>query len=179
MVSNKRDVRVHNKTMLVNYSQFLEPSRQLLRASFAAVVATIFLGSPLALAGETVLGGGLTSCESYLQSDDVAKLAVESWVLGFLTSANMRAQNLDLLATVENLSIIEALEGNCTLNLQKTVTEVSVDLLKSLIDSIEGDCISGPGAIRKVGALSICHNPGSLESNPETQGFNMRVPAIE
>ena len=165
--------------MLVNYSQFLEPSRQLLRASFAAVVATIFLGSPLALAGETVLGGGLTSCESYLQSDDVAKLAVESWVLGFLTSANMRAQNLDLLATVENLSIIEALEGNCTLNLQKTVTEVSVDLLKSLIDSIEGDCISGPGAIRKVGALSICHNPGSLESNPETQGFNMRVPAIE
>ncbi len=134
---------------------------------------------PVASAGGTIVGGGNNACESYLDSDDDAKLASESWVLGFLSSANMRSRNLDLLSNLSNGTIIDALESHCTANPGDSIAAAAIALLKSLVASADGECSNDAAASMKAGTLSICHTAGSLESNPEPTGFNLTVPGVE
>ncbi len=136
------------------------------------------LSAPV-LAGDTMAGSGNNACDSYLASDDDAKLASESWVLGFLSSANMRARNIDLLANLSNGVIIDALEGYCETHPDATITEAAIDLLKSLVASADGECSGGGAGRLKAGTLSICQTAGSLESNPEPDDFSLIVPGVE
>lgn len=132
-----------------------------------------------ALAGETMAGSGNNACESYMDSDDDAKLASESWVLGFLSSANMRARNIDLLSNLSNGVIIDALEAYCELHPDATITEAAIDLLRSLVASADGDCSTDPRTRLKARTLSICQTAGSVDSNPEPADFSMTVPGVE
>ena len=49
-------------------------------------VALAMTSASDARAGDTLAGSGNNACESYLASDDDARLASDSWVLGFLSS---------------------------------------------------------------------------------------------
>lgn len=144
----------------------------------AAVILTL-TGMPSATyAGNSLAGSGNNACDSYLASDEDAKLASDSWVLGFLSSANLRARNIDLLANQSNGTIIDALEVYCEAHPDALVADAAVDLLKSLADSAGGEC-TGPAAVPQRGKLSICHTAGALDSHPEPAGFSLTVPGVE
>lgn len=152
------------------------------RPAFVLVALLVLAGVGLANganAGDTMVGNGNTVCESYLASDDDARLASDSWVLGFLSSANLRARNLDLLANQSNGIIIDALESYCEANPDALVSDAAVELLKSLADSAAGECTGVMAAQPPRGKLSICHTAGALESQPEPTGFSMTVPGVE
>lgn len=149
-------------------------------ASVAVITfALVMTSAGHALAGDTLAGSGNNACESYLASDDDARLASDSWVLGFLSSANLRARNLDLLANQSNGTIIEALEGYCESHPDALVADAAVELLKSLADSAGGECTGPAGAAPPRGKLSICHTAGALDSNPEPEGFSVTIPGVE
>lgn len=133
----------------------------------------------VASAGDTLAGSGNTVCESYLTSDDDARLASDSWVLGFLSSANLRARNLDLLANQSNGIIIDALENYCEANPDALVADAAVELLKSLADSAAGECTGAMGAEPPRGKLSICHTAGAVEGQAEPANFSLTLPGVE
>ncbi len=151
--------------------------RRWLAAFICALVA--FGAVPSVQAGDTLAGSGNNACESYLASDDDARLASDSWVLGFLSSANLRARNLDLLANQSNGIIIDALESYCETHPEALIADAAVDLLKSLADSAGGECTGALAAAPPRGKLSICHTAGALESHPEPTGFSVTVPGVE
>lgn len=144
----------------------------------ATSAACICLNAP-ALAGQTVIGNGLNDCQAYLESDEDAKLLSESWVLGFLSSANLRARNLDLLARLDNGTVMNAVETYCRQHPSASISEVSIALLKHLVTSADGDCLNGPGARPASGMLSLCHVPGAADSTPESRNWQMRTPGAE
>lgn len=145
----------------------------------AAVAACLLLISVHAAAGDTVIGGGLTACDRYLEADEAAKLSSESWVLGFLSSANLRARNLDLLALMDNGTVIDAVEAFCKKYPSASITDASIALLKNLVASADGDCLDGPGARPVDGQLSLCRVPGAADSTPESRNWQMRTPGAE
>ncbi len=147
-------------------------------ATIICVLAAVGIAR-YARAGDTLAGSGNNACESYLASDDDARLASDSWVLGFLSSANLRARNLDLLANQSNGIIIDALESYCEIHPDALIADAAVELLKSLADSAGGECTGGQSAQPQRGKLSICHTAGALESHPEPAGFSMTVPGVE
>ena len=129
-------------------------------------------------AGGTLAGSGNNACDSYLASDEDAKLASDSWVLGFLSSANLRARNIDLLANQSNGIIIDALESYCETHPDALVADAAVELLRSLADSAGSEC-TGPATTPQRGKLSICHTAGAVDSHPEPAGFSVTVPGVE
>ncbi len=147
-------------------------------AAFCLALAGIGMTGD-ANAGDTLAGNGNTVCESYLTSDDDARLASDSWVLGFLSSANLRARNLDLLANQSNGTIIDALESYCEANPDALVADAAVDLLKSLADSAAGECTGALAADPPRGKLSICHTAGAIESQAEPANFSLTLPGVE
>ncbi len=147
-------------------------------AALAVALLCATAAASVARAGEVLAGSGNNACYSYLASDDDAKLASDSWVLGFLSSANLRARNVDLLANQSNGVIIDALEDYCEKNPDATVADAAVELLKSLVASAEGEC-SGASARPRRGKLSICHTAGAVDSHPEPVGFSLTVPGVE
>ncbi len=145
-------------------------------ASMLALSMTVLWGT--ASAGETVLGSGVLSCDGYLEAEETAKLSSENWVLGFLSSSNMRAVNLDLLLKMDNGTVIDAVETYCTRHPSDSIADAAVGLLKSLVASADGNCDSGPG-IRQAGLLSLCQIPGAADSSEETANWQMRTPGAE
>lgn len=149
---------------------------------FPHLPAQITLAMTLALllcvrpveAGETIVGGGLAACDEYLNADDSVKLSMENWVLGFLTSANLRSHNLDLLNHMDNGTIIDAVDNYCRSYPSALIADASVELLRTLVASADGDC-DRPGA--RSSPLSLCNNPGSPES--VGQGPDIIIPAVE
>ncbi len=129
-------------------------------------------------AGDTMLGSGVLTCESYLDSDETVKLSSESWVLGFLSSSNMRARNLDLLLKMDNGTVIDAIETYCTRHPSDSIADAAVGLLKSLVASADGNCDTGPG-IRQASLLSLCQIPGAADSSEEAANWQMRTPGAE
>ena len=138
----------------------------------AWLAMTLLLCVMPAGAGETMVGGGLVGCDEYLQADDGVKLSMENWVLGFLSSANLRSRNLDLLANMDNGTIIEAVDSYCRRQPSALIADASVELLKTLIASADGDC-DRPEA--RASTISLCHNPGA----PDGGEPDMIVPAVE
>ncbi len=149
-------------------------------AAFTIGAAVFALGTMpgAAQAGHSLAGSGNNACDSYLASDDDARLASDSWVLGFLSSANLRARNIDLLANQSNGTIIDALEVYCEAHPDALVADAAVELLKSLADSAGGEC-TDMAAMPQRGKLSICHTAGALDSHPEPAGFSLTVPGVE
>ncbi len=150
--------------------------RHALLALACALSMTFIAGS--ARAGGTLAGSGNNACESYLASDEDAKLASDSWVLGFLSSANLRARNIDLLANQSNGIIIDALESFCETHPDALIGDAAVELLRSLADSAGSEC-TGPTTAPQRGKLSICHTAGAVDSHPEPAGFSVTVPGVE
>lgn len=148
-------------------------------AGYASMLAvSIALAAGNASAGETLLGSGVLTCEAYLDAEETAKLSSESWVLGFLSSSNMRARNLDLLLNMDNGTVIGAIETYCGRHPSDSIADAAVGLLKSLVASADGDCISGPG-LRHASLLSLCHIPGAADSSDEAANWQMRTPGAE
>lgn len=147
-------------------------------AALATFVASL-LAPAAVVAGETIIGSGRAACDTYLKAEEDAKLASESWVLGFLSSANLRARNLDLLVRMDNGTVIEALETYCRTHPSASITDASIALLKHLVASADGDCLDGPGAHPAVGQLSLCRVPGAADSTPESRNWQMRTPGAE
>ncbi len=145
----------------------------------ATLTACALLFAGEAVAGETVIGSGLTTCDAYLEADDAAKLSSENWVLGFLSSANLRARNLDLLVRMDNGTVIDAVEAYCQQHPSASITDASIALLKSLVASADGDCLQGPGASPANGQLSLCKVPGAADSTRESRTWQMRTPGAE
>ncbi len=143
------------------------------RFALATTVALLLAVQP-AGAGETIVGGGLAACEEYLDADDSVKLSMENWVLGFLTSANLRSHNLDLLNHMDNGTIIDAVDNYCRSYPSALIADASVELLRTLVASADGDC-DRPGA--RSSPLSLCNNPGSPDS--VGQGPDIIIPAVE
>ncbi len=144
-----------------------------------ALITSFALTAVPASAGETVLGGGRLDCNAYLESDEAIKLTSESWVLGFLSSANLRSRNIDLLSQFDNGTVIDAVERYCQQHPAATISDASVALLQMLVASADGDCLEGPGARRRPGVLSLCHVPGAADSTPESRNWQMRTPGAE
>lgn len=142
-------------------------------ASMFALSMTVMSG--MASAGETVLGSGVLSCDGYLEAEETAKLSSENWVLGFLSSSNMRARNLDLLVNMDNGTVIEAIENYCTKHPEDSIADAAVGLLKSLVASADGDC----AGMRQTSLLSLCRIPGAADSSDESLRWEMRTPGAE
>ena len=149
------------------------------RPVLACIVAAAAVLALPALAGDTLAGSGNNACDSYLASDDDARLASDSWVLGFLSSANLRARNLDLLTNQSNGVIIDALESYCESHPDALIADAAVELLKSLADSASGECTGSSAALPERGKLSICHTAGAVDSHPEAANFNVTFPGVE
>jgi len=131
----------------------------------------------LLLAGQTIMGGGSMRCEVYAESDDAVKFAGESWALGFLSSANLRAKNLDLLRAIDSVAVITALENFCASHPAQSIADASMEILRELVASIEGNCSNTEGL--KKSSLSRCDNPAAINNANEPQGWSLTVPAIE
>lgn len=139
------------------------------------VLLTVIL--PLQVqAGQTLIGSGAMSCEAYADADETVKLATESWTLGFLSSANLRSKNIDLLHAINGVAVISALEDFCTINPFDTIADASTAVLKELIAAAEGDCFA-PGL--KNNGLNQCASPASAENNNEPVGWSMTIPGVE
>lgn len=142
-----------------------------------AFIAAILTSPSLVLAGQTIMGGGSMRCEVYSESDDGVKFAGENWALGFLSSANLRAKNLDLLQTIDSVAVIAALENFCDTHPTHSIADASMEVLRELVSSIEGNC-SDPHGMKK-SSLSRCDNPAAINNADEPQGWSMTVPAVE
>ncbi len=149
------------------------------RIAIASVLALVAaFGAGPAAAGETMLGSGVLSCEAYLEAEETAKLSSESWVLGFLSSSNLRARNLDLLVNMDNGTVIDAIETYCSRHPSDTMADAAVGLLKSLVASADGDCSSASG-MRQASLLSLCNIPGAAHGSEESANWEMRTPGAE
>lgn len=144
----------------------------------SALAVAMMMAAGIAAAGETVLGSGVLSCEAYLDAEETAKLSSESWVLGFLSSSNMRARNLDLLQNMDNGTVIDAIENYCTRHPSDSIADAAVGLLKSLVASADGDC-AGNAGMRQASLLSLCQIPGAADSSDESRSWEMRTPGAE
>ena len=134
---------------------------------------------PLAYGGQSILGSGSMLCETYAQSDDVIKLATESWALGFLSSANMRSKNLDLLMTIDSVAVIDAVEEFCASHPSDNIANATIHVLVELIASADEDCTKIRKEATRSRSLDHCNNPASVENSDEPNGWSMTVPAVE
>lgn len=141
--------------------------------------AVLFFISPLAQSGETLIGSGTMICETYAQSDDAVKLASENWVLGFLSSVNLRSKNMDLLLSVNNVAVIAAIENYCALHEDDKIADAAIYVLKQLVESAEGNCSIAHDTQSSNLGLNRCDNPASIENNKEPMGWSLTVPSIE
>jgi hypothetical protein len=146
---------------------------------FLLSAAWILIVSPLAYSGQTILGGGTMLCETYAQSDEVIKLANENWVLGFLSSANMRAKNQDLLLDVDTVVVIAAVESFCAAHASDKISDAAIHVLMELVATSEGDCTSPHQHPARARGLNHCDNPASFDQSKPEQGLSMTVPAVE
>lgn len=138
------------------------------------VAAASLLASP-AQAGQTVLGSGRIDCVEYLDAEESIKMSIENWVLGFLSFANLRSFNLDLLQHFDNGTLIDAVEDYCRDHPSAQIAEVSATLLKILVASADGDCTNRVAGTSE--RLSLCRLPGAAEG--EGGDVEMVVPAVE
>jgi hypothetical protein len=141
--------------------------------------ALILLMPLCALSGQTVIGTGSMNCEIYSQADDDIKFGSENWALGFLTAANLRSKNLDLLVAVDSIAVIAALENFCQSHPENNIADASMQVLKDLVSLAEGDC-----SVARINpvlskALNRCDNPASIENSNEPTGWSMIIPAVE
>ena len=134
---------------------------------------------PLSYGGQSILGSGSMLCETYAQSDDVIKLATESWALGFLSSANMRSKNLDLLMTIDSVAVIDAVENFCASHPSDNIANATIHVLMELVASADEDCSEKRSSPARSPGLNHCNNPASVENSDEPVGWSMTVPAIE
>ncbi len=134
---------------------------------------------PLAYGGQSILGSGSMLCETYVQSDDVIKLATESWALGFLSSANMRSKNLDLLMAIDSVAVIDAVENFCASHPSDNIANATIHVLMELVASADEDCTEKRSNPTRSRGLNHCDNPSSVENSDEPVGWSMTVPAIE
>lgn len=134
---------------------------------------------PLAQGGETLIGSGSMICETYSQSDNAVKLASENWVLGFLSSVNMRSKNLDLLLAVDTVSVIAAVENYCDSHGDDKIADAAIFVLKQLVGSADGNCTVVQGSQSYSRGLNRCDNPASIENNNEPANWSMTVPSVE
>lgn len=134
---------------------------------------------PLAQGGQSILGSGNMLCETYSQSDDVIKLAAESWALGFLSSANMRSKNLDLLMAIDSVAVIDAVEKFCVSHPSDNIANATIHVLMELVTSADEDCTAMRREPARSRGLNHCDNPASVESSDEPAGWSMTVPAVE
>ena len=141
---------------------------------YLLLISAIF--PSVAQAGPTLIGGGDMLCEAYIDADETTKLATESWVMGFLSSANLRSKNIDLLHAINGVAVISALESFCSTYPLYSVVDGSTAVLKELIFAAEGDCFA-PGI--KNNGLNQCSSPASIENNNEPVGWSMTVPGVE
>lgn len=141
--------------------------------------ALFFCFSPLAQSGETLMGSGSMICETYTQSDDAVKLASENWVLGFLSSVNLRSKNLDLLLAVDSVSVIAAVENYCNAHADDNISDAAIFVLKQLVRSAEGNCTVSQGSQSFSRGLNRCENPAEVDSNNEPLGWSMKVPSFD
>lgn len=146
---------------------------------FLISAACLFSFSPLAFGGQTIIGGGSMICETYIQADDVVKLASENWVLGYLSAANMRAKNVDLLLAIESVSVIAAVEKYCGQHDSNRLVDAAIYVLKELVASAEGDCTNPQDPPSRNRGLNHCENPAPDENSNEPMGWSMTVPAVE
>lgn len=151
--------------------------RNVVSVLIAAFIATMLSSASVVFAGQTIMGGGSMRCEVYTESDDGVKFAGENWALGFLSSANLRAKNLDLLQTIDSVAIIAALEHFCDTHPGHSIADASMELLRELVASVEGNCSDTQGM--KKSSLSRCNNPAAINNADEPQGWSMTVPAVE
>lgn len=147
--------------------------------TFFFFVVLIFSYSPLAQSGETLIGSGTMICEIYTQSDEAVKLASENWVLGFLSSVNLRSKNLDLLLSVNNVAVIAAVENYCASHEADNIADAAIFVLKKLVESAEGNCSIPSDKQTSTRGLNRCDNPASIENNNEPMGWSLTVPSIE
>lgn len=150
--------------------------KKILFLYFAAL--PLFL-PPLAYGGQSILGSGSMLCETYVQSDDVIKLATESWALGFLSSANMRSKNLDLLQAIDSVAVIDAVENFCASHPSDNIANATIHVLMELVASADVDCSEKRSNPARSPGLNHCDNPASVENSDEPVGWSMTVPAIE
>lgn len=134
---------------------------------------------PLSYGGQSILGSGSMLCETYAQSDDVIKLATESWALGFLSSANMRSKNLDLLMSINSVAVIDAVEDFCASHPSENIANAAIHVLVELIASADEDCTEMRKEATRSRGLNHCNNPASVENSDEPNGWSMTVPAVE
>ncbi len=146
--------------------------RQCLLSLIAAI--GLMAAAPV-YAGQTIVGSGRIDCGEYLNADETVKMSIENWVLGFLSFANLRSFNLDLLQNLDNGTLIDAVEAYCREHPSARIAEVSAVLLKDLVASADADCSDPLGA--PPGQLSLCRIPGA--SGSEGGGIEMIVPAVE
>lgn len=144
---------------------------------FSAALFICF--SPLAQGGETLIGSGSMICETYTQSDNAVKLASENWVLGFLSSVNMRSKNLDLLLSIDAVSVIAAVENYCDLHTGDKIADAAIFVLRQLVGSADGNCSHPEGSHSGSRGLNRCENPASIENNNEPTGWSMTIPSVE
>ena len=141
-----------------------------------SLVLLTALFSLQAQAGPTLIGGGSISCEDYVAADETVKLASESWAMGYLSSANLRSKNVDLLLAIDGVAVIAALENFCTTYPLYSIADASSAVLKELILAAEGDCFA---AGLKNNGLNQCGSPASIESSNEPDGWSMTIPGVE
>lgn len=146
---------------------------------FSLLAALSLFLPPLAYGAQSILGSGSMLCETYAQSDDVIKLATESWALGFLSSANMRSKNMDLLMTIDSVAVIDAVEKFCASHPSDNIANAAIYVLVELIASADEDCTEVRKEPARISGLNHCNKPGSLENSDEPVGWSMTIPAVE
>lgn len=128
-----------------------------------------------ARAADTVAGVGRLACDDYLEADENIKLAIENWVFGFFSFANLRSFNIDLLQNLDNGTLIDAIEEFCRKYPGARIADVSTALLKQRVASADEDCSNV--APLETNRLSLCHVPGAVEL--DSAGLDIMVPAVE
>jgi hypothetical protein len=143
--------------------------------SLPLILLAVSMSLP-AYAGPTLIGGGSMRCEDYAAADETVKLATESWAMGFLSSANLRSKNIDLLHAINGVAVISALENFCATYPPYSIADASTAVLKELIVAAEGDCFATG---LKNNGLNQCGSPASIESNDEPVGWSLTIPGVE
>lgn len=145
-----------------------------------SVLASLSICMPMvAHGGQSIIGNGSMLCETYLQSDDVVKLAAESWALGFISSANLRSKNIDLLSAINSVAVIDAVENFCAAHPTENITKATIQVLVELVASADEDCTEKRNNPARSRGLNHCDNPASVENSDEPAGWSMTVPAVE
>lgn len=103
--------------------------RSRLAIAFWGVVS--FLASTTPICAKTQLGFGLSPCGQYNQLRQQAPEighAFDAWILGYLSGVNFivyTSRGVDLLAAENSEKIIGYIQGYCSANPNKTVTEAA------------------------------------------------------